>query len=54
MEQKPRVTNDWIFQNIFGKVGKEEIIKRFLERTLKIKVEGLTLDVNKQQMRRIL
>ena len=42
------VTNDLVFQQIFGKVGNEEITKGFLERILGIKIKSLTLDTNKR------
>ena len=43
-----KVTNDLIFQRIFGKVGNERITKGFLEKILNIKIENLTLNVNKR------
>ena len=45
---KLKVTNDLIFQRIFGKVGNERITKGFLEKILNIKIENLTLNVNKR------
>ena len=42
------VTNDLVFQRIFGKVGNEEITKGFLERILGIEIDELTLDTNKR------
>ena len=45
---KLKVTNDLIFQRIFGKVGNERITKGFLEKILNIKIESLTLNVNKR------
>ena len=37
------VTNDLVFQRIFGKVGNEEITKGFLEKILGIEIDELTL-----------
>lgn len=48
MEKKINVTNDLIFQRIFGKSGNEIITKGFLEKILGIKIESLTLDTNKR------
>ena len=42
------VTNDLVFQRIFGKVGNEEITKGFLESILDIQIDELTLDTNKR------
>ena len=42
------VTNDLVFQRIFGKVGNEDITKGFLERILGIEIDELTLDTNKR------
>ena len=42
------VTNDLVFQRIFGKVGNEQITKNFLEKLLGIEIENLTLDTNKR------
>ena len=42
------VTNDLVFQSIFGKVGNERITKGFLEKVLGIEIEDLTLDANKR------
>ncbi len=42
------VTNDLVFQRIFGKVGNEEITKGFLEKILGIQIDELTLDTNKR------
>ena len=42
------VTNDLVFQRIFGKVGNEEITKVFLERILGMEIDELTLDTNKR------
>lgn len=47
-ENKLKVTNDLIFQRIFGKVGNEKITKGFLEKVLNIEIEDLTLNVNKR------
>ena len=46
-----KVTNDLVFQSIFGKVGNEHITKGFLEKILNIKIESLTLNVNKRLIR---
>lgn len=48
MEEKLKVTNDVIFQRIFGKARNERITKKFLERILGIEIEGLSLDTNKR------
>ncbi len=48
MEEKLKVTNDIVFQRIFGKTGNEKIIKKFLERILGITIEELSLDTNKR------
>ena len=48
MEQSFKITNDLIFQRIFGKVGNENITKGFLEKILGINIESLTLDTNKR------
>lgn len=48
------VTNDLMFQKIFGKVGNENITKGFLEKLLGIEIESLTLDVNKRMQGEIL
>ncbi len=45
---KLKVTNDLIFQRIFGKVGNERITKGFLEKVLNIKIDKITLNVNKR------
>lgn len=47
-EKTMPVTNDLIFQRIFGKVGNENITKGFLEKLLGIEIESLTLDTNKR------
>ena len=47
-KNKLKVTNDLIFQRIFGKVGNEKITKGFLEKVLNIEIEDLTLNVNKR------
>lgn len=43
-----QVTQDPVFQRIFGKIGNERITKPFLEKVLGIKIEDLTLDTNKR------
>ena len=43
-----KVSNDLIFQKIFGKVGNESITKRLLEKILGIKIKELTLNTNKR------
>lgn len=43
-----KVSNDIVFQRIFGKVGNEEITQGFLEAILKIKIKKITLDKNKR------
>jgi len=48
MGEEIRITNDVMFQNIFGKVGNERITKGFLEKILGIEIEELTLDTNKR------
>lgn len=48
MEEKLKVTNDLVFQRIFGKVGNERVTKKLLERILGISIEDLTLDTNKR------
>lgn len=48
MEGKLKVTNDVIFQRIFGKTSNERITKKFLERILGIEIESLSLDTNKR------
>ena len=48
MEEEIRLTNDLVFQRIFGKVGNENITKAFLEKVLGIEIESLTLDTNKR------
>lgn len=48
MEKKLKVTNDVIFQMIFGKTSNERITKKFLERILGIEIESLSLDTNKR------
>ncbi len=47
-EKTMPVTNDLIFQRIFGKVGNENITKGFLEKLLGIEIESLTLNTNKR------
>ena len=42
------LTNDLLFQRVFGKVGNENITKGFLEKVLGIEIESLTLDTNKR------
>ncbi len=46
--EKLLVTNDLVFQKIFGKVGNENITKGFLEKLLGIDIKSLSLDVNKR------
>ena len=48
MEEEIRLTNDLVFQRVFGKVGNENITKAFLEKVLGIEIESLTLDTNKR------
>lgn len=48
MEKHLDVTNDTVFQRIFGRVGNEEITKHFLEKILGIKIKSLSLDANKR------
>ena len=48
MAEYLKLTNDIVFQRIFGKVGNENITKAFLEKILGIKIEELTLDTNKR------
>lgn len=43
-----KVSNDLVFQKIFGKVGNEDITKGLLEAILKIKIKSLSLDKNKR------
>lgn len=43
--------NDLVFQRIFGKVGNEEIAKRFIELIIGEKIETIDLDVNKELIR---
>ena len=43
-----KVSNDLVFQKIFGKVGNESITKRLLEKILGIKIKKLTLNTNKR------
>ena len=50
MEEEFKITNDIMFQNIFGKVGNERITKGFLEKVLGIQIEELTLDANKRMI----
>ena len=47
-QSKLQVTNDLVFQRIFGKVGNEEITKGFLESILGIEIKSLELDRNKR------
>ena len=35
MEEEIRLTNDLVFQRIFGKVGNENITKAFLEKSIR-------------------
>ena len=48
MKKHLKITNDLVFQRIFGKVGNEEITKHFLEKILRLKIEELSLDLNKR------
>ena len=48
MNEKIKITNDIVFQEIFGKVGNERITKAFLRKVLGIEIEDLTLDTNKR------
>jgi len=48
MNEHLDVTNDLVFQRIFGKVGNEQITKNFLEKLLGTKIESLSLDTNKR------
>ena len=50
MEEEFKITNDIMFQSIFGKVGNERITKGFLEKVLGIQIEELTLDANKRMI----
>ncbi|MCI8396220.1 MAG: Rpn family recombination-promoting nuclease/putative transposase [Clostridia bacterium] len=43
-----KVTNDILFQYIFGKIGHEQITKGFLEDILGIQISSLSLDTNKR------
>ena len=43
-----KVSNDLVFQKIFGKVGNESITKRLLEKIQGIKIKKLTLNTNKR------
>ena len=48
-QEKPlKLTNDILFQRLFGKIGNENITKGFLEKILGIEIEDLTLDTNKR------
>ena len=48
-EQKElQVTNDLVFQRIFGKVGNEEITRGFIESILGIEIKSIDLDRNKR------
>lgn len=53
-KERMPVTNDVIFQRIFGKVGNENITKGFLEKLLGIEIESLTLDTNKRMQGELL
>jgi len=48
MKEKLKVTNDVIFQMIFGKTRNERITKKFLERILGIEIGSLSLDTSKR------
>ncbi len=48
MEENFRLTNDILFQRVFGKVGNERITKLFLQKILGIQIEELQLDTNKR------
>lgn len=43
--------NDLVFQRIFGKVGNEDIAKRFIELIIGKKIETIDLDVNRELIR---
>lgn len=43
--------NDLVFQRIFGKIGNENIAKRFIELIIEEKIETIDLDVNKELIR---
>ncbi len=43
-----KVSNDLIFQKIFGKVGNEAITKRLIEKILGINIKKITLNTNKR------
>ena len=43
-----KVTDDRLFQRIFGKIGNENITIGFLEKVLGIEIEDLSLDANKR------
>ena len=43
-----KVSNDVVFQMIFGKVGNENITKNLLEKILQIKIKQISLDRNKR------
>lgn len=47
-QKKLELTNDVAFQRLFGMPGNERITKKMLEKLLKIKIEDLTLNVNKR------
>lgn len=46
--QKRELTNDLIFQQLFGKEGHEKYTRGLLEEILKMQIEDLTLDTNKR------
>lgn len=48
MKEYLKLTNDIVFQRVFGKIGNEHITKAFLEKVLGIKIDNLTLDTNKR------
>lgn len=43
-----KVSNDLIFQRIFGKVGNEQITKSLIEKILGVKINSITLNTNKR------
>jgi len=43
-----KVSNDLIFQRIFGKVGNEPITKSLIEKILGVKINSITLNTNKR------
>ena len=43
-----KVSNDLVFQKIFGKVGNESITKRLIEKILNVRIDKITLNTNKR------